>query len=99
MQMRALVRKGVFFECQYFFSLYDRLKVQSTLTVKKPGIIPTINLEEFNRLCDNSCTSTSTPVHQQYSAETKCDELAPVSDDFIKTFVTPKKVKKVREGS
>ena len=47
MQMRALVRKGVFFECQYFFSLYHRLKVQSTLTVKKPGIIPTINLEEF----------------------------------------------------
>ena len=36
--MRALVRKGVFFECQYFFSLYDRLKVQSTLTVKKPHL-------------------------------------------------------------
>ena len=34
----------------------------------------------------------------QYSAETKCDELAPVSDDFIETLVTPKKVKKVCEA-
>ena len=34
----------------------------------------------------------------QNSAETKCDKLAPVSDDFIETLVTPKKVKKVCEA-
>lgn len=50
----------------------------------------TINMEELNRLTEN-------PYIPNTQATTS-NGIAPVSDDFIKTLVTPKKVKKVRDA-
>jgi hypothetical protein len=61
-----------------------------------------INLEQFGQLCDFNLP-TSTPVNLVKELKGKAQPksfftLTPVSEDFIKIFVTPKKAKKVHEA-